>query len=87
MEFLTSCAERNLRNEAIETWTLEVSDVWTLLAELVKLLWCEAIVTLYDVCRNYLTTNLIRNLCHDAILNLRMHVEHLLYLRRVDVLA
>ena len=61
MELLTCCAERNLRNEAIETWTLEVSDVWTLLAELVKFLWCETIITLNDVCRNYLTANLIRN--------------------------
>ena len=76
MHLLTCCVEWNLRNEAVETWTLEVGNVWTLLAKIVKFLWGEAIVILNDVCRNYLTANLIRNRCHDAVLYFWMHVEH-----------
>ena len=87
MHLLTSCIEWNLRNEAVETWTLEVGNVRALLAEIVKLLWGEAIVILHDVCRTYLTANLIRNRCNDAVLYLWMYVEHSLNLGRVDVLA
>ena len=74
MEFLACGIERNLRNETVETWALEVGDVRTFLAEIVQLLWREAIVILHDICCNYLTTNLIRHGCNDAILYFRMNI-------------
>ena len=87
MHLLACGVKGDLFCHTIVSRTLEVCYIRTLLAELIQFIWCQRIVTSYNICRYHLTANLVRHRCHDAVLNLWMGVEHSLYLRRIDILT
>ena len=87
MEFLASSVEWNTRHKAIISRALEVGNLRTLLAELVKFLGCQALVGLDNVCRNKLSTHLVGHRRDDAVLYFFIFFVDFLDLHRIDILA